>query len=116
MILYADNITGSLQKAIDETNRRRTIQTAYNREHDITPKSISSKITSIIENEISHSVGLDAIEQQLAKSNIESLIKQKERQMKLAAQELQFELAAILRDEVAKLKKMQADKAKFEKY
>lgn len=116
VILYADNITGSLQKAIDETNRRRTIQTAYNREHDITPKSISSKITSIIENEISHSVGLDAIEQQLAKSNIESLIKQKERQMKLAAQELQFELAAILRDEVAKLKKMQADKAKFEKY
>ncbi|MEK7171016.1 MAG: excinuclease ABC subunit UvrB [Patescibacteria group bacterium] len=110
VILYADTITDSLRKAIDETNRRREIQTAHNTAHGITPKSISKQITSIVEQEISASIGLDKIEQQLAKSNIDSLIKDKERQMKLAAQELQFELAAILRDEVAKLKKMQKEK------
>lgn len=110
VILYADTITDSLKKAIDETNRRRTIQSAYNKEHGITPKSISKSITSIVEQELTASVGLDKIETQLAKSNIDSLIKDKERQMKLAAQELQFELAAILRDEVIKLKKMQKER------
>ncbi|MEK7202338.1 MAG: excinuclease ABC subunit UvrB [Patescibacteria group bacterium] len=110
VILYADTITDSLKKAIDETNRRRTIQSAYNKEHGITPRSISKSITSIVEQELTASVGLDKIETQLAKSNIDSLIKDKERQMKLAAQELQFELAAILRDEVIKLKKMQKDR------
>lgn len=116
VILYADEITGSLKKAIDETNRRREIQQAYNEKHHITPTSISKQITSIVEQEISHSVGLDKIEQQLAKSNVDGLIKEKERQMRLAAQELQFELAAILRDEIAKLRKMQAEKVKLEKY
>ena len=114
VVLYADNITGSLKRAIDETNRRRTIQEAHNKKHHITPTTISKEITSIVEQELSESVGLDKIETQLAKSNIESLIKEKERQMKLAAQELQFELAAILRDEVIKLKKMQKEKNTLE--
>ncbi len=105
VVLYADHVTGSMKKAIDETNRRREIQTKYNQKHGITPTTISKQITSIVEQELSQSVGLDKIEQQLAKSNIDSLIKDKERQMKLAAQELQFELAAILRDEVIRLKK-----------
>ena len=109
VILYADTITDSLKKAINETNRRREIQRAYNKEHGITPTSISKNITSIVEQELSASVGLDKVEAELAKSNIESLIKAKERSMKLAAQELQFELAAILRDEVIKLKKMQKE-------
>lgn len=113
VILYADVITDSLKKAIGETNRRRTIQVAYNTKHGITPTSVSKEITSIIEREISESVGLDNIEKELAKGNIDAMIKDKERQMKLAAQELQFELAAILRDEVAKLKKMQKDRIKF---
>jgi len=103
-------MTGSLTRAIDETNRRRDIQIAHNKKHGITPTTISKEITSIVEQELSESVGLDKIETQLAKSNIESLIKDKERQMKLAAQELQFELAAILRDEVIKLKKMQKER------
>ena len=110
VVLYADNMTGSLTRAIDETNRRRDIQIAHNKKHGITPTTISKEITSIVEQELSESVGLDKIETQLAKSNIESLIKDKERQMKLAAQELQFELAAILRDEVIKLKKMQKER------
>jgi len=113
VILYADNITGSLQKAIRETNRRRKIQLEYNQTHGITPQSVSKEITSIIEREIESAVGLDRIEQQLAKTNLDSLIKQKERQMKLASQELQFELAAILRDEIIKLKKMRKDRQSF---
>ncbi len=110
VILYADTITDSLKKAIDETNRRRKIQESYNKEHGITPTTVSKEISSIIEREISESVGLDKIEKELAKGNIDAMIKEKERQMKLAAQDLQFELAAILRDEVIKLKKMQKDR------
>ncbi len=110
VILYADEMTNSLKQAIKETDRRRSIQEKYNQEHGITPTTISKEITSIIEREIVESVGLDKIEKELARGNIDAMIKDKERQMKLAAQELQFELAAILRDEVIKLKKMQKDR------
>lgn len=113
VILYADKITDSLKKAIDETNRRRTIQEKHNTDHGITPTTISKEITSIIEREITESVGLDKIEKELAKGNIDAMIKDKERQMKLASQELQFELAAILRDEVIKLKKMQKERVEL---
>lgn len=113
VVLYADKMTNSLNLAISETNRRRDIQIAHNLKHNITPKSISKEITSIVEQELKEAVGLDKIEQQLAKSNIDSLIKEKERAMKLAAQELQFELAAILRDEVVKLKKMKKEGNNF---
>ncbi|MEK7548772.1 MAG: helicase-related protein, partial [Patescibacteria group bacterium] len=112
VVLYADQMTGSLNQAISETERRRTIQTQYNADHGITPQSVSKQITSLVEDEIRQSVGLDKIEKELAGSNLDGLIKQKEREMKLAAQELQFELAAILRDEVIKLKKMNADRIK----
>ncbi len=115
VILYADVMTDSLTKAIDETNRRRTIQTAYNEKHGITPTSIKKEINSLIEQELSSSVGLDKVEKELAQSNIDGLLKEKERQMKLAAQELQFELAAILRDEIIKLKKMQKERHQLER-
>lgn len=115
VLLYADQITDSLKKAIGETNRRRKIQETYNKEHNITPQSVSKAITSIIEREIGESIGLDKIEKELARGNIDAMIKDKERQMKLAAQELQFELAAILRDEVIKLKKMQKEREKMGK-
>lgn len=110
VILYADSITDSMKKAIDETNRRRKIQEEHNKQHNITPQSISKQITSIIERELQESVGLDKIEKELARGNIDAMIKEKERQMKLASNELQFELAAILRDEVIKLKKMQKER------
>ncbi len=110
VILYADKMTDSLDKAIRETNRRRGIQEAYNKEHNITPTTISKEITSIIERELENSVSLDKIELDLAKGNIDGMIKDKERQMKLAAQELQFELAAILRDEISRLKKMRQER------
>lgn len=114
VVLYADKITDSMKRAIDETNRRRTIQEKHNLKHGITPQSISKSITSIIERELQESVGLDKIEKELARGNIDAMIKDKERQMKLASNELQFELAAILRDEVIKLKKIQKDKKVLE--
>ena len=113
VILYADKITDSMEKAISVTNKRRQIQLDYNTKHGITPTTISKEITSIIERELETSVGLDDIEKQLAKGNIDAMIKDKERQMKQAANELQFELAAILRDEIIRLKKIQKDRTKL---
>jgi excinuclease ABC subunit B len=103
-----------MKKAIGETNRRRAIQAKHNQDNNITPTSISKQINSIVEQEISESVGLDKIEKEMAQSNIDGLLKDKERQMKLAAQELQFELAAILRDEIIRLKKVQKERVRFE--
>ncbi|MEI7890815.1 MAG: excinuclease ABC subunit UvrB [bacterium] len=106
VILYADNITGSMKKAIDETNRRRGIQHEYNKKHHITPKTIEKNIKSIVDHEINPEVPLDF-------SRLESLediagyIKQKEKEMKNAARAMEFEKAALIRDEISTLRKLQ---------
>jgi excinuclease ABC subunit B len=106
VILYADNITGSMKRAIDETNRRREIQTAYNKKHHITPTTIEKNIKSIIDHEINPQIPMDF-------SRLESLediggyIKQKEKEMKDAARGLEFEKAALIRDEISQLRKLQ---------
>lgn len=105
VILYADNITGSMKRAIDETNRRRARQIRYNKEHHITPKTIEKAIESIIDHELKPEVTSEFVELE----NIEDLpavIKIKEAEMKNAAKNLQFEQAAILRDEIMQLKKL----------
>jgi len=111
VMLYADNITGSLRRAIDETNRRRVIQQKYLDDHHITATTIKKEVGSIIEAE-TREPEFDAVEKGLlkTKTGIEFLIKEKEREMKHAAQELQFELAAILRDELIKLQKIKKNK------
>lgn len=108
VILYADVLTGSIERAIGETNRRRAIQLAYNKEHGITPKTIIKKINDITEHlETDHmkavklSVDLDA---QIFAKNPQKLIKLKEKEMSKAVKELDFETAAILRDELMILK------------
>lgn len=103
VILYADNVTRSMQSAILETNRRRKIQLAYNEAHDITPKTIEKEIKSIA-SEIG-GFALDDVEKSLSEKDSKRLIREKEQQMKQAAQELRFEEAAILRDQIASLKK-----------
>lgn len=108
VILYADTVTGSLKKAVDETNRRRAIQTAYNKRHGITPKTIIKKIHDItdqMESEHQKSVKFNLeIDRQIFAKNPEKLIKLKERQMSQAVKELDFESAAIIRDEIRALK------------
>lgn len=102
--LYADVVTGSIDRAIAETNRRRKIQIAYNKKHGITPKTIIKKIKDITEELRAHRVQAANIalklESELLKNNPEKILKQKERQMNAAVKILDFETAAILRDEI----------------
>jgi len=109
VILYADKITGSMKRAIDETDRRRKLQIAYNKKHKITPKTIIKSIKDItdqISTEHQKSVEtLLIIDQSLYKKNPKKLIKEKEKQMNEAVKILDFETAAILRDEIKMLTK-----------
>ncbi len=108
VILYADNMTGSMERAINETNRRRETQIAYNKEHGITPKTIQKNIKDIT-NQLSkvHDKAVQgelAIDKKLFEKNPNKLLKIKEKQMKEAVKVLDFETAAILRDEIKILK------------
>jgi len=106
VILYADNITGSMNKAIKETDRRRKLQTAHNKKYGITPKTIRKNIESIIDHELKPAVTRDfsALE---TLEDINGYIKQREKEMKDAARNLEFEKAAVIRDEIGELRKIQ---------
>ncbi len=106
VILYADQMTGSMTRAISETNRRRALQTAYNKKHKITPKTIKKKISSIVDHEINPQFTKD-FSQMETLEDIAGYVKQREREMKEAARNLEFEKAAIIRDEISQLRKMQ---------
>ncbi|WKZ29143.1 MAG: excinuclease ABC subunit UvrB [Patescibacteria group bacterium] len=119
VVLYADGDTGSLSRAIKETNRRRERQLAYNKEHGITPKTIKKSITSMF-TEIEKSREKAAkrnleLEAKAEKRPIDEVLKEKETQMREAAKSLEFELAALLRDEIRELKKKQAEADKAPK-
>lgn len=107
VILYADEMTGSLEKAISETNRRRALQVAYNTEHGITPQTIKKEIRDITEQlRTVHIETVDTlltIDRELYKKNPKKVIKEKTRQMNEAVKILDFETAAILRDEIRAL-------------
>lgn len=116
VILYADYMTGSLQKAINETARRRRIQLAYNRRHNITPRTVEKAISSIADSLRSQSENISQVRDwtpELDESgDLEAVIKRKEAEMKAAAKELQFELAGILRDEIIELRKLSRAKTR----
>jgi excinuclease ABC subunit B len=107
VILYADTMTSSMERAINETNRRREIQLAYNKKHGITPKTIIKKIKDIaeeLETEHEKSVAFNlAIDNEVFKKDPKKLIKLKQEEMEEAVKELDFETAAILRDEIRAL-------------
>tara|TARA_B100000745_G_C20152601_1_gene395114 strand:- start:2849 stop:4855 length:2007 start_codon:yes stop_codon:yes gene_type:complete len=107
VILYADNMTGSLDKAIGETNRRREKQLAYNKEHGITPQTIKKEIKDIAEQlRTDHQKAVDEVlkvEEELYKKSPKKYIKEKRKQMEAAVERLDFETAAIIRDQIATL-------------
>jgi excinuclease ABC subunit B len=103
VIIYADNLTGSIQRAVKETERRRKIQIAYNKRHNIIPKSIIKPISDILP--VKEVLDLEIKPLPKSKGAILELIKIKEKEMKEAAGRLDFELAAILRDEIKLLYK-----------
>ncbi len=105
VILYADKMTDSMQKAIDETKRRRDLQLAYNAEHGITPESVRSAISMGIEEEIeAHKVAQEAAGLSADDYVTEEYLEELHAEMLAAAQNLEFERAAALRDRIAQLK------------
>jgi len=104
VLMYADKITGSIERAIRETDRRRLIQVAYNKENNITPRTIQKAITDILPN-IDAVLALELKPIPKSKTAMQRLIADKEREMKAASKHLDFELAAILRDEIKELTK-----------
>ena len=104
VIMYADKITKSMKKAIDETERRRKIQTEFNEKHGITPTTIKKNIAEIIQvtkatNEV------EEVKEEFSQEQIENIIINLETEMYAAAEELDFEKAASLRDQIAKMKR-----------
>jgi len=111
VIMYADRVTGSMQRAIDETYRRRRIQVEYNTEHGITPAGISktirdigSRLRAVAETVETYETG----KPEIPKEEIARLLKDLESQMKQAAKQLEFEKAALLRDQIVELRGIQA--------
>ena len=98
VIMYADRVTDSMQRAIDETNRRREIQMAYNKEHGITPKTIVKAVGGVI-------AAVTAEEEMAPQQNVAAVLSKLENEMRIAAEELRFEDAAKIRDRIKRLRK-----------
>tara|TARA_B100001245_G_scaffold92843_1_gene67330 strand:+ start:127 stop:2103 length:1977 start_codon:yes stop_codon:yes gene_type:complete len=112
VIMYADVVTNSMKRAIDETERRRQIQELHNSENGITPQSIrktirdiTERVRAISEPQLDHSISGD----DLPKEDITRLIKDLQSQMKSASKDLEFEKAALLRDQIVDLRKVLID-------
>lgn len=110
VVMYADTVTGAMQQAIEETERRRLIQEAHNRKHRIVPETIQKKITSAFDEIMESSVQEDLPAKDVAETvesleSFDRLVQRLEEEMKTAAAELEFERAAQIRDRIAALRK-----------
>jgi excinuclease ABC subunit B len=113
VIMYADHVTDSMQRAIDTTNKRRTIQVAYNEEHGIEPRSIvkavhalTDQLASEAEKVLAEEKGRYVTAADLPLAELNKMIKELEKQMKQAAQQLEFEKAAVLRDQIMEMRQV----------
>jgi excinuclease ABC subunit B len=117
VIMYADRVTDSMKRAIDETNRRRAKQTAYNEAHGIEPVSIVKAVRDLTDQVAVQAVAETQAEYRvkgaagLPKPEIRQLISEMEKQMKIAAQDLEFEKAAVLRDQIFELRTVLAEES-----
>ena len=111
VIMYADTVTNSMRQALDETERRRTLQEAYNEENGITPQSIRKTVRDITERvkAVAETRAEYVTHGEIPKEDLLRLIKELEAQMKTAARNLEFEKAALLRDQIVDLRKVAAD-------
>ena len=100
--MYADVVTDSMEKAIEETERRRRIQQQYNEEHHIIPRTITKKVVEMIEIS-THADDGNQPKKKLTRAEREKLIEQLTKEMKAAAKLLEFEHAAYLRDKIKEL-------------
>ena len=112
VIMYADKVTGSMQSCIDETERRRAIQTEYNREHGITPQTVKKGLRSILESIEEHDYTTlpkvaEGAEEYVPLEKIPGMLKKLRKEMLEAAKELAFEKAAELRDRIRKLQELE---------
>lgn len=112
VLLYADEVTKSIEKAVGETNRRREIQLAHNKAHNITPITIAKEIKDITDQlRTEHKEAVETlllVDEEIYKQNPKKVMKEKREQMAQAVQILDFETAAILRDEIAALENLDA--------
>jgi len=111
VLMYADVITKSMQQAIDETNRRRLIQIAYNKQHNIIPTTIHKNIAPVFQfHSDAQNVSLKKVAETVApygdSDNLEKMIREMEKEMKQAAKALDYERAAILRDRIRHLREI----------
>ena len=107
VIMYADNVTGSMERAISETNRRRKIQQEYNEKHGLVPKTIIKEIRDVIEIGVKDKKALSGYvngEKKLSRVERDRLIEQLSAEMKEAARKLEFEQAAYIRDRIKELR------------
>jgi len=116
IVMYADRMTDSMKKAIEETYRRRSIQAAYNEQHNITPVAIrkgihdlSDQVRAVAEERAEY-----AVSDEIPRDEMVRLVKDLEGQMKTAAKNLEFERAAALRDQIVQLRKMMEETAPFD--
>jgi excinuclease ABC subunit B len=121
VVMYADRVTDSMQRAIDETNRRREIQLAYNQERGITPSSIVKEVYDLTESlhAVAESGAAYEVDTGIPRDEAHHIIENLESQMKAAAQNLEFEKAALLRDQILELRRsvqQDEDVPEWEKY
>jgi excinuclease ABC subunit B len=118
VLFYADNMTGSMQRALDEMSRRRKKQVSYNTEHGITPKTIVKEVQKLEEFQYRakekglQKVFFDSTAELSEPGKLAGVIDEMEKQMREAADVLDFELAALLRDKIKELKEMRVKKGK----
>ncbi len=119
VILYADHVTGSIERATKETARRRALQIEYNKEHGITPKTIIKKIQDITDQlKSDHDKAVHELlktDEEMARTHPKKLMKMKEDEMEEAVKMLDFETAALIRDEIIEIKKIIEKGVKAEK-